>query len=121
MIETARELSREPHSYWTDQLHNQDSIAGYHSLGDEIWTQTGGEIDAFVHCVGTAASLRGVATVLKRYMPSIKIVAVEPAESSVLLGDSRASQDRRRGDRLYTSALGSNRRGRRRCRQDRRR
>jgi cysteine synthase A len=45
-----------------------------------------GEIDAFVHCVGTAASLLGVATVLKRHNPSIKIVAVEPAESSVLLG-----------------------------------
>jgi cysteine synthase len=36
--------------------------------------------DAFVHCVGTAASSRGVATVLKRYKPSIKIVAVEPAD-----------------------------------------
>ncbi len=45
-----------------------------------------GRINAFVHCVGTAASLRGVATVLKRYKPSIRIVAVEPAESSVLLG-----------------------------------
>jgi cysteine synthase A len=45
-----------------------------------------GEVDAFVHCVGTAASSRGVATVLKRYNPRIKIVVVEPAESSVLLG-----------------------------------
>ena len=35
---------------------------------------------------GTAASLRGVATVLKRHKPSVRIVAVEPAESSVLLG-----------------------------------
>lgn len=86
MIEAARELSREPRTYWTDQLNNQDSIAGYHSLGEEIWSQTNGEIDAFVHSVGTAASLRGVATVLKRYKPSIQIVAVEPAESSVLLG-----------------------------------
>ncbi len=86
MIEVARGLSREPHTYWTDQLNNQDSIAGYHSLGEEIWSQTKGEIDAFVHCVGTAASLRGVATVLKRHKPSVRIVAVEPAESSVLLG-----------------------------------
>ena len=85
MIEAARGLSQEPHTYWSDQLNNQDSIAGYYSLGEEIWSQTQGEIDAFVHCVGTAASSRGVATVLKRYKPSIKIVAVEPAESSVLL------------------------------------
>jgi cysteine synthase A len=86
MIEAARGLSQEPHTYWTDQLNNHDSIAGYHSLGEEIWSQTKGQIDAFVHCVGTAASTRGVATVLKRYKPSIQIVAVEPAESSVFLG-----------------------------------
>jgi cysteine synthase A len=86
MIEVARTLSQAPHTYWTDQLNNHDSIAGYYQLGEEIWSQTNGEIDAFVHCVGTAASSRGVATVLKRYKPSIKIVCVEPAESSVLLG-----------------------------------
>lgn len=86
MIEVARRLSQEPHTYWTDQLNNHDSIAGYYSLGEEIWSQADGKIDAFVHCVGTAASSRGVATVLKRYNPNMKIVAVEPAESSVLLG-----------------------------------
>jgi cysteine synthase A len=63
-----------------------DSVAGYYSLGEEIWSQTNGKIDAFVHCVGTAASSRGVATVLKRHNPSIRIVVVEPAESSVLQG-----------------------------------
>ncbi len=86
MIETARELSREPHTYWTDQLNNHDSIAGYYPLGEEIWDQTNGEVDAFVHCVGTGASSRGVATVLKRHKPGLRIVVVEPAESSVLLG-----------------------------------
>jgi cysteine synthase len=86
MIETARGLSQEPHTYWTDQLNNHDSIAGYYGLGEEIWRQTGGQVDAFVHCVGTAASSRGVATVLKRYKPSVRVAVVEPAESSVLLG-----------------------------------
>jgi len=86
MIEAARELSREPHTYWIDQLENRDSIAGYQALGEEIWRQTNGEVDAFVHCVGTAASSRGVATALKGYRASIEIVAVEPGESSVLLG-----------------------------------
>ena len=86
MIETARALSREPNTYWTDQLNNHDSIAGYRTLGEEIWRQTGGEIDAFVHSVGTAASLRGVATVLKARRPGIRIAAVEPAESAVLSG-----------------------------------
>jgi len=86
MIEAARKLSQEPHTYWTDQLNNQDSIAGYFPLGEEIWTQTKGKVDAFVHCVGTAASSRGVATALKRHKPGLQFAAVEPAESSVLLG-----------------------------------
>ena len=86
MIETARKLSEQPDTYWTDQLNNHDSIAGYYPLGEEIWSQTKGKIDAFVHCVGTAASSRGVATVLKRHEPKVRIVVVEPAESSVLLG-----------------------------------
>jgi cysteine synthase A len=86
MIETARGLAREPGTYWTDQLNNKDTIAGYYALGEEIWNQTDGEVDAFVHCVGTAASSRGVATILKRHKPDVRIVVVEPGESSVLLG-----------------------------------
>jgi len=86
MIEKARELSAQPGAYWTDQLRNEDSIAGYHALGEEIWQQTAGRVDAFVHSVGTAASSRGVATVLKRRKPSVEVVAVEPAESAVLSG-----------------------------------
>jgi cysteine synthase A len=86
MVEAARRLSLEPHTYWTNQLENRDAIAGYHPLGEEIWNQTHGKVDAFVHSVGTAASLRGVATVLRRHNPKIEIVAVEPAESQVLLG-----------------------------------
>jgi len=86
MIEAARRLSEQPGVYWTDQLNNQDSVAGYYPLGEEIWAQTAGRVDAFVHSVGTAASSRGVATVLKRHRPDVKVVVVEPAESSVLLG-----------------------------------
>ena len=86
MVEAARAISREARTYWTDQLRNADSIAGYHPLGEEIWEQTGGRVDAFVHCVGTAATSRGVATVLKRRNPEIRIVCVEPAESPVLGG-----------------------------------
>jgi cysteine synthase len=86
MIEAAREFSQRPSTYWTDQLNNLDSIAGYFPLGEEIWIQTNGKVDAFVQSVGTAASLRGTATVLKNRNPKIKVIAVEPAESSVLSG-----------------------------------
>jgi len=86
MIEAARTLSQEPNTFWTDQLDNRDSIAGYHPLGEEIWSQTEGRVDAFVHSVGTAASLRGVAGVLRGHKPGVRIVAVEPGESPVLSG-----------------------------------
>lgn len=86
MIDAAREISRQPRTYWTDQLNNADSIAGYHPLGEEIWAQTNGKVDAFVQSVGTAASLRGVATVLMRHDPAVKVIAVEPGESAVLSG-----------------------------------
>ncbi len=86
MIAAARALADEPGTYWTDQLRNTDSIAGYQPLGEEIWLQTNGEVDAFVHAVGTAASIRGVATVLRRHQPDLRVVAVEPAESPVLQG-----------------------------------
>ena len=86
MIEAARTLSREPGTFWVDQLENTDSITGYRGLGEEIWRQTDGKIDAFVQSVGTGASSRGVATVLRAQKRGVKVVAVEPAESPVLGG-----------------------------------
>jgi cysteine synthase A len=41
MIETARGLSREPGTYWTDQLNNPDTIAGYHALGRRSGSRRG--------------------------------------------------------------------------------
>jgi cysteine synthase A len=90
MVEAARRLSAEPHTYWIDQLHNLDSLSGYDALGEEIWRQTEGLVDAFVHCAGTAASVRGVAAALKRHKPDVRIVVVEPAESPVLRGGQPA-------------------------------
>jgi len=86
MIAAAKEISQKPHTFWTDQLNNVDSVSGYYPLGEEIWSQTGGKVDAFVQCVGTAASSRGMATILKQRNSGIKIVAVEPGESAVLSG-----------------------------------
>ncbi|MBC8038562.1 MAG: cysteine synthase family protein [Rhizobiales bacterium] len=86
MIEAAKKISREPRTYWTDQLNNADSIAGYHPMGEEIWNQSNGKVDVFVQSIGTSASLRGVTAVLKRRNPDLRVVAVEPAESAVLSG-----------------------------------
>jgi cysteine synthase A len=93
MIETAREISSEPNSYWTDQLNNYDHIAGYHPLGYEVWEQTENQVDVFVQCVGTAASILGVSEVLRKLNPAVHIVAVEPAESAVLSGGETGSHN----------------------------
>jgi cysteine synthase A len=86
MIAAAEAIAAEPDTYWTDQLNNRDSIAGYHPMGEEIWRQSGGAVDAFVQSIGTAASLNGVAAVLRRHKTVARIVAVEPGESAVLSG-----------------------------------
>jgi cysteine synthase A len=86
MITAAKAFAAEPGTVWTDQLNNRDSITGYHPMGEEIWAQTAGAVDAFVQSVGTMASLQGVTAVLKRHRPATRIVAVEPAESAVLSG-----------------------------------
>lgn len=86
MIEAARVIQKETGSVWTDQMNNKDQIPAYHRMAEEIWSQTGGRVDAFVQAVGTAASLRGTAEGLRRRTDRIRIVAVEPAESPVLSG-----------------------------------
>ena len=91
MIETARQISSRPGIFWTDQLNNHDAISGYHALGEELWTQTGGQLDAFVHAVSTAHSIHGTARALRSHKPSLHVAAVEPAESAVLSGGPSGS------------------------------
>lgn len=86
MIKLARHISEKPGTFYSDQLQNADAIAGYHQLGEEIWSQAGGNVDAFIQVVGTAHSIAGTATVLRGYNPDLHVVAVEPAESPVLSG-----------------------------------
>ncbi|MBW3633883.1 MAG: cysteine synthase family protein [Chloroflexi bacterium] len=83
LIETSRQLSQAPGHFWADQFHNADGMTGYHPLGEELWAQVGGHIDAFVHAVGTAQSLHGTTQALRQHQRDVRIVAVEPAESPV--------------------------------------
>ena len=91
MIAKAAELSRRPGHWYCDQLNNRDASAGYRPLGEEIWAQTGGRVDAFVHAVGTAHAIHGATDALWAHRPGIRIVAVEPAESAVLSGGPTGS------------------------------
>jgi cysteine synthase A len=56
------------------------------TTAEEVWADTDGQIDIFVAGVGTGGTITGVGEVLKSRKPSVKIVAVEPAESPILSG-----------------------------------
>lgn len=88
LIAKADEISLRPGHWYCDQLNNKDGEAGYYALGQELWRQSGGRVDAFVQAVGTGHSIHGTAHALRRHNPHLKLVAVEPAESPVLSGGS---------------------------------
>ena len=91
MIARAHELSTIPNYWWCDQLNNRDAVTGYLAMGEEIWNQTSGRVDAFVHAVSTAHSIHGVARGLRKHKPALHVAAVEPAESAVLSGKPSGS------------------------------
>jgi cysteine synthase A len=86
MVEAARRIASETGAFWTDQLRNEDQLAAYRRMAEEIWLQAPGRIDGFVQSVGTAASFRGIGEALRERYPKLRLVAVEPAESAVLSG-----------------------------------
>ncbi|UUZ78577.1 cysteine synthase family protein [Polaromonas sp. P1(28)-13] len=91
IINTAAEISLRPGHWYCDQLNNHHAIEGYLPLGEELWQQTGGQIDAFVHSVGTAHAIHGVTRSLLKHSDRIRTIAVEPAESAVLSGQLSGS------------------------------
>jgi len=91
MIESSHQISQRPGHWWADQLNNHDAVTGYYPLGEEIWEQTGGKVDAFVHAVSTAHSIHGVTRTLRNHKPNLHVAAVEPAESAVLSGKPTGS------------------------------
>jgi cysteine synthase A len=91
MIETARGLAAAPGCHWTDQLNNTAPLPMYERMADELWAQAEEHVDAFVHAVGTAGSLRGIASGLRARSNAVRIVAVEPRESAVLSGGQGGS------------------------------
>ena len=57
------------------------------TTAEEIWADTGGEVDAVIGGIGTGGTLTGIARALKPRRPGLRVIGVEPTESAVLSGD----------------------------------
>lgn len=82
----ARDLAgSEPNgAIWANQFDNIANRRGhYETTGQEIWTQTGGRIDAFTCATGTGGTLAGVGMALKQKNPAVKIVLADPMGSAL--------------------------------------
>lgn len=84
----AEELNREIAGSFIPQQFSNPANPAVHerTTGQEIWTDTGGQVDFFVAGVGTGGTVTGVGRALKAQRSSTRIVAVEPASSAVLSG-----------------------------------
>src|SRR6201982_4098174 len=87
-IATAEDLLKStPNSAMPQQFKNLANPEIHRrTTAEEIWNDTGGNIDIFVAGVGTGGTITGVGQVLKPRKPSLRVVAVEPEESPVLSG-----------------------------------
>jgi cysteine synthase A len=74
-----------PNAYMPQQFRNPANPEIHRrTTAEEIWRDTDGKIDILVSGVGTGGTVTGCGEVLKKYKPSLKIVAVEPANSPVI-------------------------------------
>ena len=88
-IEKANQLNKEiNNSIILQQFNNKaNPETHYNTTAEEIWTDTDGQTDIFIACVGTGGTISGVGKKLKEKNSKIKIIAVEPDSSAVISGE----------------------------------
>jgi cysteine synthase len=91
-IRRAEEIAASHPGGWIPQQFQNPANPAVHrkTTAEEIWRDTGGQIDVLVAGVGTGGTITGVGQVLKERNPNLKVVAVEPANSPVLSGGTHS-------------------------------
>ena len=87
-IAKAEELLKQiPGSFQPSQFSNPENPqAHYRTTGPEIWEACEGNVDILIAGVGTGGTLSGTGRFLKEKNPQLKVIAVEPSTSAVILG-----------------------------------
>jgi len=97
MIARAKELSKAPNTFWTDQINNPDNRNAYHHMAREILDVLGANIDEFITGVGTGGSFSGNSEVFKKEIPAIRCIAIEPLNVRSLSGGDTSGTHRLEG------------------------
>ena len=95
----AQRQARDRGAFRADQFRRDSGLRAHQATtAQELWRQTGGELDAFCDFVGTGGSFAGVATGLREHDPRIRCIVVEPAGAEVLArGDTSRPRHRIQG------------------------
>ena len=86
MVARARELSKQPNIFWTDQFNNVDNRNAYHNMAREIIDVLGNNIDEFIMGVGTGGCFSGNSEIFKKEIPNIRCIPIEPLNVRSLSG-----------------------------------
>ena len=97
LVERARELSKAPNTFWTDQFNNVDNRNAYHKMAAEMMAVLGNNIHEFIMGVGTGGSFSGNAEMFKKEIPGIRCIAIEPFQVRALSGGDTSGTHRLEG------------------------
>ena len=84
--EKAQEIAASlPNAIYTEQHHNPANAKSHReTTAEEIWRDTDGQVDIYIHGLGSCGTMTGVAQVLKDRKPSVRCIGLEPEGAALM-------------------------------------